>query len=181
MSEPRNTGRRARRSGAGSERLAQLKANKARLDAEKAERERLEETALVKIAGLWSRVEEFKQARDEKLQQLQQEAAQLRADTKTQIEAVEAEQNAALVQLHAAGRTADEIAALTELPKDRVRKALREGGRTTKPGRPRTKTDQAAPSPSTAPSSLRVDANPAPSAEEPQAPETPVAVKARVS
>jgi hypothetical protein len=95
------------------------------LDAEKAERERLEEAALATLAAQWSRIDELKQACDDKLAELQKEATRLRVDTKAQIEAVQAQQAAALSQLHSAGRTAEEIAALVELPKDRVRKALR--------------------------------------------------------
>lgn len=85
----------------------------------------MEEAALIKFAEQWSQIEELKQAREDRLVELQKEAVKLRVDTKSRIEAVQAQQVAVLVELHEAGRSAEEIATLVELPKDRIRKALR--------------------------------------------------------
>lgn len=118
-------GRRPRLDGTAAQHLDRLRANKAQLDAEKHERERREDAALTKFVTACARVELLERERDEKLAELRRQADRLRADCKAHAQEAVADEVAALSELRVAGRTAEEIAALLELPKERVRRLLR--------------------------------------------------------
>ena len=118
-------GRRARLNESASQHLERLRANKAALDLNKQEREQREDTALTRFAQACSRAEQLVRERDLKLAELDRQAEQLRTGCQSELERSQADQVAALNELRAVGRTAEEIAALLELPRDRVRRLLR--------------------------------------------------------
>ncbi|MEC3976589.1 hypothetical protein [Amycolatopsis sp. H20-H5] len=125
MTEAKDNGRRGRRGDTSADHLQRLRANKAKLDADKVEREQREEAAMAKLAESWSRIESLENDGEKRVAELQAQIKQVRAESVVRVERIRAEQAAALVELHKAGRTADEVAVLAELPKDRVRRILR--------------------------------------------------------
>lgn len=118
-------GRRTRLNEAANQHLERLRANKAQMDLKKREREQREDSALARFAEACSRAERLLHERDQKLAELANQADELRASCQAQVEQSQTDQVAALNELRAAGRTAEEIAALLELPRERVRRLLR--------------------------------------------------------
>ncbi|WP_210036690.1 translation initiation factor IF-2 [Pseudonocardia parietis] len=116
------------------ERVSRLTAARDALDAEQAERRRREDTAFTRYAEAAARAETITGERDAALEQLQGERARVEQRAAERLGEVETEQQTVLVELNAAGRSAEELAALFELPVKRVRTLLRAARSTTTKG-----------------------------------------------
>ncbi|MGH3631126.1 MAG: hypothetical protein ACRDRL_27240 [Sciscionella sp.] len=118
-------GRRSKAQTSTSDHLDRLRANRAQLDLDKRDRERREDAALTAFAEATGFVERLEQERDDKLADLERQAQEVRDQTRERVEHVHDGQREALRELHDVGRSAEDIAMLLELPKDRVRRLLR--------------------------------------------------------
>jgi hypothetical protein len=107
--------------------LERLRANKAQLDLDRQARERREEQALAAFVAACARGDQLAQERDERLAALRAQMDRARADYHEQLGRCEQSQVTALAELRQAGRTVEEIAALVELPRERVKRYLRNG------------------------------------------------------
>lgn len=116
------------------ERVSRLTAARDALDAEQAERRRREDTAFTRYAEAAARAETITGERDAELEQLQRERARVEQRATERLGEVDNEQQTVLVELNAAGRSAEELAALFELPVKRVRTLLRAARSTTTKG-----------------------------------------------
>lgn len=120
-------GRRPRLTDDATKHLERLRANKAQLDLDRRERERREEQALAAFVAACARADQLARDRDEQLATLRAQMDHARADYHEQLRQCEHSQAAALGDLRQAGRTVEEIAALLELPRERVKRYLRNG------------------------------------------------------
>ena len=119
--------RRARRrpgGGAGSHTLARLAAAREQLDADLVAQRRREDELLAEYAAVADTAAAVAARRDAALADLDRQAAQLRAGADRELSALEAQQGAVLVALHAR-RSADSLAKLVGLPVKQVRGLLR--------------------------------------------------------
>jgi len=124
---------RRRRSTTAGRHLERLQQNLARLDAERQERERRQQAALTQYAKALARAEQIERTRQVRLAELEAEITRVHEQATQQLAEVEAEQAAALAELHALGRPAEELAALVELPLKRVRRLLKAARQTIPP------------------------------------------------
>ena len=123
----------ARRSTAVSRRLQQIRARKAELDADRRERERLENAALKEFAHFAAQADKLASTRDEQIAKRQQQIAQIKADKDAQIREAHVGQGVALLKLPG---KAEEVAGLVELPVNevyRLRRLAQETARTEEP------------------------------------------------
>lgn len=113
------------------ERVSQLTAARDALDAEQAERRRQEDTAFTRYAEAAARAETIAGDRDAELDELHRERTRVEQRATERLNEVETEQRTVLAELNTAGRSAQELAALFELPVKRVRTLLRASRSTT--------------------------------------------------
>ena len=119
--------RRARRrpgGGAGSDTLARLVAAREQLDADIVAQRRREDELLAEYAAVADAAGAVAARRDAALADLDRQAAQVRAAADRELSALEAQQGAVLVAMHA-HRPADGLANLVDLPVKQVRGLLR--------------------------------------------------------
>lgn len=102
-----------------------MRAKRAELDAERAERQRVEDAALKAYADGFAAIEKVQQQTRRKIAKLNTQIGQVTEDGERRAAEIEQQQAAALAHLQEAGRSAEEIAAMVELPVKRVRKMLR--------------------------------------------------------
>lgn len=107
------------------ERVTRLTAAREALDAEQAERRRQEDAAFTRYAEAAARAETITGERDAELDELQRERTRVEQRATERLQEVETEQRAVLAELNTAGRSAEDLAALFELPVKRVRTLLR--------------------------------------------------------
>lgn len=130
MSEDRTTvakRRRARRPTEAAARLDRLRQrNAAQLETQR-EAERRVETALQAYVDADVSIGAVERARDDKVAGLEREIEQARAAAQLEIEQIRAQQAVAAWQINEAGRTAEQISELLELPQKETRQLLRLG------------------------------------------------------
>lgn len=107
------------------EHVSRLTAARDALDADQAERRRREEAAFARYAEAAARAETIAGEREAELARLDAERDRVRERARERLDEVEAEQRAVLAELNAGGRSAEELAALFEVPTKRVRTLLR--------------------------------------------------------
>jgi hypothetical protein len=128
MTEGRTTKRRrARRPSEAAARLERLrKRNADQLETQR-EAERRIETALQSYVDADVAISGIEQDRDDKVANLEQQIEQARTAAQVQIEQIRAQQAMVVWQISDAGRTAQQIAELLELPQKEARQLLRAG------------------------------------------------------
>jgi len=125
MAEQSEQPRRARRGRADTAALAQLRARRDELDAEQVMRRKLEDAALERYVTAAGKVQAVYEAANRKVAELDRQAAGVREKAKEEAMAGEAEQAAALLQLHELGRSAEELSQLTGIAVKRIRAMVR--------------------------------------------------------
>lgn len=130
--------RRRRRSSEVDDQLAALLAKRDTLDADKAERDRIEKDALRKYAEVQVQLAGIDGEAQRKVEELQQQIAAVQQKARDDRAAGERAQAEALAALNGepVGRTAEELAQLFELPIKRARRMIREGKSNQVPGSP---------------------------------------------
>ncbi len=128
--------RRRRRSSEVDDQLAALLAKRDTLDADKAERDRIEKEALRKYAEAQVQLAGIDGEAQRKVEELQQQIADVQQKAREDRAAGERAQAEALAVLNGepVGRTAEELAQLFELPIKRARRMIREGKPSKAPG-----------------------------------------------
>jgi len=132
--------RRARRrpgGGAGSHTLARLAAAREQLDADIVAQRRREDELLAEYAAVADTAAAVAARRDAALADLDRQAAQLRTAADRELSALEAQQGAVLVAMHAS-RSADSLAKLVGLPVKQVRASCARTVHRRRPARPAT-------------------------------------------
>jgi DNA-directed RNA polymerase specialized sigma24 family protein len=120
--------RRPRRSGEGAALLRQLQDRRASVDEKQADRARREDTALTRFADAAVAIGQAQAEQQRQMVELEKQAEQIRARTTVRVDELAAEQSVALAELAELGRSAEDIAAIVELPVKRVRRLIREAG-----------------------------------------------------
>jgi DNA-directed RNA polymerase specialized sigma24 family protein len=105
--------------------LQRMKDNKAKLDAEAAERDRVELQVIKSYAATLVDLDKVERAWSRTQDKLAQQKAKAEREYEQARAEVRDRQAQVLAELHSAGRSAEEIATLTELPVKRVRAMLR--------------------------------------------------------
>ncbi|NKQ59027.1 hypothetical protein HFP15_39915 [Amycolatopsis sp. K13G38] len=125
--------RRRRRSSEVDDQLAELLAKRDTLDADKAERDRIEKEALRRYAEAQVQLAGIDSETRRRVDELQQQIADVQQKARDDRAAGEQVQAEALAALNGdpVGRKAEELAQLFDLPIKRVRRMIREG----KPGK----------------------------------------------
>lgn len=128
--------RRRRRSSEVDDQLAALLAKRDTLDADKAERDRVEKEALRKYAEAQVQLAGIDGEAQRKVEELQQQIADVQQKAREDRAAGERAQAEALAALNGepVGRTAEELTQLFELPIKRARRMIREGKSSRAPG-----------------------------------------------
>lgn len=146
MAEGDITGRRPRRSTAVAQRLERMRQNKARLDADRRDKQQREDAALERFAEHEAAVTKREQQRDHVIAGYEEKIQRERDRAAEEVAEVRAQQAALLRELRAVDRTPTDIAALVEWPLKQVQRLLRQtpqtGARSTKPRSPEKAVDQ---------------------------------------
>lgn len=118
-----------RRSSAVDDQLSALLAKRDTLDADKAERDRLEKEALRRYAEAQVQLSGIDGEAARRVEELRRQIAEVEQKAKDDRAAGERAQSESLATLNAepVGRTAEELARLFDLPIKRVRRMIREG------------------------------------------------------
>lgn len=121
--EPRP--RRARRGREQAAALAELRTRRDELDADLVKRRQLEDAALERFVAAAAKVRKVHEAAEARAVDLERQASAVRDKATEDAAAGEAEQAAALFELHELGRSAEELARLTGIAVKRVRAMVR--------------------------------------------------------
>lgn len=118
--------RRPRRSTAATQRLERMRANQARLDAERRDRQQRENAALERFAEHEVAVTKREQQRDQVVTSYEEKIERERAQAVEDVARVREQQAVLVRELREVGRTPTDIAALVEWPLKQVQRLLRE-------------------------------------------------------
>ncbi|WP_145984245.1 translation initiation factor IF-2 [Pseudonocardia sp. EC080610-09] len=108
--------------------VAAMVAKRDQLDRDQQQQRQREESAFARYARAQLRLGEVERERDDTVADLDRRREQVVTDAHEQLDAIAAEQSAVLVELHGDGRgrrSADDLAALFDLPVKRVRAMLK--------------------------------------------------------